>query len=121
VKTKVYDCEGESLGGEWVNLASTEEATKEAVLQILYLDATIKAQLETAYEMKSLATLERLAALEHEQWAHWTRYMLNNITIENVNRWGTQIETPYSELTEEEKGSDRQWARKVLEAISQEK
>ena len=48
VKTKVYDCEGESLGGEWVNLASTEEATKEAVLQILYLDATIKAQLETA-------------------------------------------------------------------------
>ena len=65
--------------------------------------------------------LERLAALEHEQWAHWTRYMLNNITIENVNRWRTQIETPYSELTEEEKGSDRKWARKVLEALSQEK
>ena len=46
MKTKVYDCAGESLGGEWVNLTSTEEATKEAVLQLLYLDATIKAQLE---------------------------------------------------------------------------
>ena len=46
METKVYDCEGESLGSEWVNLAGTEAATKEAVLQLLYLDATIKAQLE---------------------------------------------------------------------------
>ena len=46
METKVYDCAGESLGSEWVNLAGTEAATKEAVLQILYLDATIKAQLE---------------------------------------------------------------------------
>ena len=46
MKTKVYDCEGGSLGDEWVNLSGTEEATKEAVLQILYLDATIKAHYE---------------------------------------------------------------------------
>ena len=45
MKTKVYDCEGESLGSEWVNLAGTDAVTKEAVLQLLYLDATIKAQL----------------------------------------------------------------------------
>jgi len=45
METKVYDCAGEALGSEWVNLACTEAATKEAVLQLLYLDATIKAQL----------------------------------------------------------------------------
>ena len=46
METKVYDCAGESLGSAWVNLSGTEAATKEAVLQLLYLDATIKAQLE---------------------------------------------------------------------------
>ena len=46
MNTKVYDCAGESLGSEWVNLAGTDAVTKEAVLQLLYLDATMKAQLE---------------------------------------------------------------------------
>lgn len=57
--------------------------------------------------------LEELAELEHEQWAHWTRYMLDNLTDENISRWRKQIETPYVELTEKEKESDRSWARKA--------
>jgi len=57
---------------------------------------------------------ENLAELEHEQWAHWTRYMLNNLTEENISRWKKQIETPYNMLSEEEKESDRTWARKVI-------
>jgi hypothetical protein len=57
---------------------------------------------------------ERLAALEHEQWAHWTRYMLHNLTLKNIERWKRQIETPYHELTDEEKQSDRVWATKVM-------
>jgi hypothetical protein len=61
--------------------------------------------------------VERLAAMEHEQWAHWTRYMLDNLTPENIARWKRQIETPYQELSEREKESDRVWARKVLVAI----
>lgn len=61
--------------------------------------------------------LERLAALEHQQWAHWTKYMLDNLTEENIQRWRKQIETPYKDLTEKEKESDREWARKVLEII----
>lgn len=61
--------------------------------------------------------LERLAALEHDQWAHWTRYLLANLTPENVERWRRQIETPYAELSEKEKGSDREWARKVMEIV----
>lgn len=61
--------------------------------------------------------IERLAQLEHEQWAHWTRYMLDNLTPENIERWRRQIETPYHQLTEKEKESDRKWAKKVLEVL----
>ena len=58
--------------------------------------------------------IERLAAHEHEQWAHWTRYMLDNLTEENIARWRQQIETDYQDLAESEKESDRQWARKAI-------
>ena len=57
--------------------------------------------------------IEDLAELEHEQWAHWTKYMLDNLTDENIARWKRQVKTPYSELTEKEKDSDRDWARKA--------
>lgn len=60
---------------------------------------------------------EDLAALEHEQWAHWTRYMLDNMSDENIKRWRQQIDTPYSELSEQEKESDRNWADKVIEKL----
>lgn len=61
--------------------------------------------------------LETLATLEHEQWAHWTKYMLNNLTPENIQRWKKQIETPYEELSEKEKESDRKWAMIVVDAF----
>jgi hypothetical protein len=65
--------------------------------------------------------LEELAALEHEQWSHWTRYLLDNLSPENIARWQRQIETPYRELSEEEKEKDRIWARKVLATIERAK
>jgi len=61
---------------------------------------------------------EELADLEHVQWAHWTKYMLSNMTSENVSRWERQCETAYQNLTEREKESDRQWADKVLEVLA---
>ncbi len=57
---------------------------------------------------------ELLAELEHEQWAHWTSYVLSNLTPENIERWKKQILTLYSELSEKEKDSDRYWADKSL-------
>ncbi len=61
---------------------------------------------------------ERLAALEHEQWAHWTRHLLANLTPENVARWRRQCDTPYDRLTEAEKESDREWADRVLAVLA---
>ena len=60
---------------------------------------------------------ERLAALEHEQWAHWTRYFLDHLTPENAELWRRQINTPYNELSESEKDSDRDWADQVLRIV----
>ena len=60
---------------------------------------------------------ERLAALEHEQWAHWTRHLLDHLTPEDVERWRRQIETPYDQLSETEKRSDREWADRVLKLV----
>lgn len=60
---------------------------------------------------------ERLAALEHEQWAHWTRYLLDHLTPENVEHWRKPIDTPYEGLSEPEKQSDREWADRVLELV----
>jgi len=68
-------------------------------------------------ENKSLR--EELAELEHEQWAHWTRYMLDNLTHQNKIRWAVQLATPYSQLSEKEKDSDRIWADKVLEIFKE--
>ena len=61
--------------------------------------------------------VEAVAAVEHEQWAHWAEYMLDHLTPENKARWRRQIETEYADLSEAEKESDRVWARKAIEAM----
>jgi hypothetical protein len=61
--------------------------------------------------------VEQLATLEHDQWIHWTSYMLDNLTPENIARWRRQINTPYEELSEREKESDRKWAHMALHII----
>lgn len=42
--------------------------------------------------------IEELADLEHKQWAHWTKYMLDNLSPENIKRWKQQIKTSYLPL-----------------------
>lgn len=62
--------------------------------------------------------IEELADLEHRQWTHWTRYMLDNLTDENLERWKIQCQTDYKDLTEKEKDSDRVWANKVIKTMT---
>ena len=76
---------------------------------------------------ETLILIEKLAAIEHERWAHWQSYLHSkckenndgSLTIpkELVERWNTQIETHYSDLTEEEKESDREQVMKYLHYI----
>lgn len=38
ILSKVYDCGGECLGNEYADLSKLQEASKLAVMQIIYLD-----------------------------------------------------------------------------------
>lgn len=77
--------------------------------------------------LESEPVIERLAAIEHERWAHWQRYVHDQcerredgalvIPAEFAGRWEAQIETPYAELSEQEKDSDRVQVRRYLPAI----
>ena len=72
---------------------------------------------------------ELLSDCQHEIWAHWMRYLFYTsiplddggvkITAENFQRWQRQAVTPYSELSEREKDSDREQADKVLMVLGQ--
>lgn len=70
---------------------------------------------------------EELASLMHGIWCGWRCYVVARSTLNSdgtmttpawaVKRWGRQINTPYDELSEEEKDSDRKQADKVLALI----
>jgi len=64
-------------------------------------------------------TLEKLVALEHDQWVEWAKNILESedITAERAKRW-KDLFVPYDELTEEMKEKDREWARKALKIAS---
>lgn len=61
--------------------------------------------------------VEQLAAIEHRRWSNWQTFVHEqcihtpegNLIIPQkcVERWNRQISTPYSELSEDEKQSDR--------------
>lgn len=63
--------------------------------------------------------LEKIAALEHEQWITWAKSILSTeeISNERADRWSKYF-IPYEELSDDIKEHDRVWARKVLEIIN---
>lgn len=78
-------------------------------------------------ELTGKKATEILANLEHEQWSHWEEYRairlnsLQSLDMKLANdqliNWKRLREQPYSQLTEKEKESDREWARKVQQKI----
>jgi rubrerythrin len=77
-----------------------------------------------------MCTREKLANLCHEQWSGWMEYLFSkcfaevgqfdkdtgNLIIPEwaVNRWRRQMRTPYAELPENDKESDRKEADRFL-------
>jgi len=68
--------------------------------------------------------VEKLADIEHKRWSHWQRYLHGKcerqpdgslvIPPELAERWQRQLETPYSDLTDAEKQSDRDQVQQYL-------
>lgn len=75
------------------------------------------------------ALREALADLEHDRWSRWQRYLhskcsgvegpMSGLLIhqDSVDHWERQIATPYAELSEREKDSDRKEADRTIEVI----
>jgi len=80
---------------------------------------------------------EKLASVIHDIWASWMKYLFSQCVVDDwtlpktsgyegrwiiphdqVVKWHRQIETPYSELSEREKDSDREQADKILKIFS---
>lgn len=77
--------------------------------------------------LASQELLERLAAVEHDRWARWQQYVHEQcsptgdgsliIPVELVERWAAQISTPYQDLSDREKQSDRDQVARYLPLI----
>ena len=75
------------------------------------------------------ALVDRLAAIEHERWSHWQRYMHGKATRQEdgallipaglVARWEQQIATAYADLSAEEQESDREQVERYLPLIEE--
>lgn len=71
---------------------------------------------------------ERLADLCHRQWSGWMAYLFEKsldredgavvIPAWAVERWRRQVATPYAELSEEERESDRKEADRFIALIN---
>jgi hypothetical protein len=71
--------------------------------------------------------IEQLADKEHDSWARWMRYLFSKceflpdgrvaIPPELMGRWVRQSTTPYAELSEREKQSDRDEVAHILPII----
>jgi len=66
---------------------------------------------------------EALADLEHTRWSNWQKYLHSECTAVgdtlvipkgSVEHWRRQIATPYADLTEREKDSDRKEADQTI-------
>lgn len=71
--------------------------------------------------------MEKLAERAHDSWSHWMQYLFSRsckqadgsviIPAELVERWKRQMHTPYSQLSEQEKLSDREQAETIFQII----
>jgi hypothetical protein len=78
--------------------------------------------------LRSPHLMEELACVEHERWSHWQRYLHEQcipgadgsltIPANLAHQWTTQMNTPYAQLSEKEKDSDREQVQRYLPVIA---
>lgn len=61
--------------------------------------------------------LEKLSAIEHDQWMAWSKSVAPEVSKERQDRW-KKLWIPYNELSEEMKEEDRKFAKKVLDTVN---
>jgi len=76
-----------------------------------------------------MGLIEKLAAMQHEIWAHWMKYMFSQcvpgaaggllIPQRKVDQWKRQARTAYADLSATEQKSDIEQAEKVLAVLRQ--
>ncbi len=75
---------------------------------------------------KQSILIEILADVQHEIWSHWMKYLFDQCTLsgegmaipfDKVSRWVRQMNTSYAGLPEGEKDSDRDQAKKIIDAL----
>lgn len=72
---------------------------------------------------------EKLADIEHQRWSHWMKYQFSLcawlgdgsmvIPPDSVKHWLRQISVDYSDLTEQEKDSDREEVERYWHLIQE--
>ncbi|RYE42525.1 MAG: hypothetical protein EOP24_32330 [Hyphomicrobiales bacterium] len=78
--------------------------------------------------LQSPELMEQLAAVEHERWSHWQRYLHSKCEVGSdgslrippnlAQRWTVQMGTSYGDLPDDQKESDRDQVRKYLPVIA---
>ena len=116
-------------GEDACTACEVQEGCDKEVAQILHCtDEILDSLLEPSLR-------EILAKFIHEDiWSHWMKYLFSKaLTTENADltalvsvigpedreRWMRQMETPYEDLPEEEKKSDRDLADKLLRLLEE--
>ncbi len=117
---------------DWMDAADAAQKAKvESISEFSASIARAAAEMLDKEIMQSFDTENReaLAELCHRQWSDWMRYLFKKcdknedgtVTIPKwaVGRWSRQMETEYSQLSEDEQLSDRIEADKFLILIEQ--
>jgi hypothetical protein len=100
------------------------EGTTEAGAYYRMISASENADLLPKVQSRQLR--EALAELAHEQWAGWMESLFQIYDGKHpqwnwngsCQHWRKQVDTPYAELSEEEKDSDRREADRMLDVFS---
>ena len=81
-----------------------------------YADKKILKEIQECVSVKPTLK-EALSANVHRNWANWEKYRARALNLDNLQLWNRKSATPYTELTEQEKQSDRVIADEILEIL----